>query len=260
MDINRYLNLVPTENARTLTRYIDGEEVQVESNYMKYLEAVLKHMTLLGDTVDSFNLAFDINNAAGNQLDIIGELVGVKRLLPFVPLTGSREMDDDEFRVIILMKIFRNEWDGTMEGAAKAYQSSFRDFAGITFWDDGVCHVNIGIRAESGTRIAEILNSSGVLLVPAGVGKTVSIVDNDIIIEFVFGTAIASARGNVKGYLYDTYSEYYPGNKIVSNVEWRYVRELQPWEIVHDDYNRLRWAQWNNGKWVYKNELVWRIN
>lgn len=171
MDVNEYLNLVPTENSQ-------------KPKFMAFLEAVLNNGISMGVACNSMGEAFDITNAAGNQLDIIGELVGVSRLLPFVPLLGTREMDDNEYRVFIMMKIFRNEWDGTTESAVKIYQSAFQNIAGIEFRDDGVCHVVVNVRFSGETRLAELLNSTGTLLIPAGVSMTVNVVDNDAIIDF----------------------------------------------------------------------------
>jgi len=227
MDINKYLNLVPTENSRKLIRIIDGEEVQVDSNFMKFVKAVLNHAVLLGDTTDSIGDAFDLMNAAGNQLDVIGELVGVSRLLSFVPLIGDRRMDDDEYRVFIFMKIFRNEWDGTMEGAINIYKSAFKDVVRIEFYDDGDCHVNVSTFVWS-TRLAQILNSIGVLLIPAGVGKTVNVV-NEITIEVGIFDGIIGTRSELTVPAVD--SESFNVEDIedlnVENLQWRYVRRIE---------------------------------
>ena len=216
MDINKYLNLVPTENSQN-------------PKFMAFLESILNHTIGLGMTNESFMDAFDITNAAGKQLDIIGELVGVSRLLPFVPLLGTREMTDDEYRVFIFMKIFRNEWDGTMESAVNIYQSAFQNVVRIEFYDDDSCHVLINIYAQGDTRIAEILNSTGTMLIPAGVGKTVNVVDNEVVIQFRVEVAVTGCVTKESPVTIDDESFLVRDieDMYVSDLEWRYVRRLE---------------------------------
>lgn len=218
MDINKYLNLIPTNNSRC-------------PHYMQYVESILRNMILLGNTNDSLNgESFDITNAAGNQLDIIGRLVGADRILPFVPLTGTREMNDEEFRLVILMKIFRNEWDGTSERAVEIYNSAFKNVADIEFYDDGDCHVTINLRVSGETRFAEILNSSNTLLVPAGVGMTVNVIDSMVSVDFYGCISPVGELLRQDAIIYDDDERMNVGDieeLYVENFEWRYVRFIQ---------------------------------
>ena len=66
MDIEKYKLLIPNENYR-------------KEKYMKFVEAVLTPVMNQGSLVESMEQAFDIYNAAGDQLDILGELVGIDR-------------------------------------------------------------------------------------------------------------------------------------------------------------------------------------
>lgn len=217
MDLNEYLELPTSCN-------LD------KPKFMAYLEAVLTPAVQLGDVNESIGDAFDITNAAGNQLDILGELVGVDRLLPYTPLVGTREMSDEEYRVILMMKIFRNEWDGTMDGAVKIYQSAFQNIADISFYDDGVCHVVVSVREAEETRIANILDSTDTLLIPEGVSKTVNVYDNGVAVDFTFGTGVISAVCVQSVYTesnFDRDTVYHIGNTLVSEVEERIVGDLE---------------------------------
>lgn len=214
MDVNEYLNLVPTENFN-------------KPKFMAYLEAVLNNAVGLGVLTESIGSSFDIANAAGQQLDIIGEMVGVGRVLSFIPFIGTREMTDDEYRVIILMKILRNEWDGTMEGAVEIYKNAFGDDVRVEFYDDGDCHVSVSLYVWS-TRLAQILNSTGVLLIPAGIGKTVNVV-NEIHMDVGVYTEIVCTMSKQTVLAVDSNS-FDVGDiqdLFVSDLEWRYVRRIQ---------------------------------
>ena len=161
MDKNDYLNLVPSDGSGKL-------------KFMSFLDAILDHAIALGSTNESIGEAFDLSNAAGNQLDIIGDMVGVSRLLSYVPENGTREMDDDEYRLAIQLKIARNEWDGTNGGAIDIYSDIFGEDISVTYEDNQDMSVNVIIDGFFTTREAEILNATGTLLVPAGITKTIT--------------------------------------------------------------------------------------
>lgn len=57
---------------------------------------------------------FNVENAIGKQLDIIGEYVGLKRELNFQPTTASPVLDDDDYRTLIRASIIKNTWKGTI--------------------------------------------------------------------------------------------------------------------------------------------------
>lgn len=160
MDINRYL-ILPT--SKNLGR----------PKFMGYLEAVLEHMVALGVAGESIGSAFDVQNAAGSQLDVIGELVGLPRLLPYLPATGTREMDDDEYRLALMMKIARNEWDGTNESAVEIIRNYAAGEMSISFVDNQDSTVDYSITGTDSTRLIEIFNAANLLLVPSGVSSTI---------------------------------------------------------------------------------------
>lgn len=165
MDVKEYLNLVPVFNGS-------------KPKFMAFLSSILEHPASLGNVAEDIDYAFYIHNAAGKQLDIIGDLIGVDRLLSYVPSSGSREMSDEEYRIAILMTIARNEWDGSQEGAERVYDDIMDGIAKISFYDDGECNVEIGVVGD--TRTASIMNSVDVFLVPAGVSKHVTVTSGQI--------------------------------------------------------------------------------
>lgn len=91
--------------------------------------------------------AFDLDTAAGVQLDAVGKWVGHDRnvkeplpdvyfswdmeglgwdqgvwLGPYDPLEGIVSLDDDHFRLMLRARIASNHWDGTFEDAARILQ------------------------------------------------------------------------------------------------------------------------------------------
>ena len=127
----------------------------------------------LSELVNSFVEAFDLENAGGQQLDIIGNLIGASRVLNYAPGEGERSMDDDEFKLVLKLTIAQNIWDGTLGSLGPLYKNIFGDSASIRYKDNQDMTVDIDVFGDISTREAEILRNSGLLLVPAGVGKNV---------------------------------------------------------------------------------------
>lgn len=118
---------------------------------------------------------FDVDTAVGNQLDIIGEWVGISRNLtvpltnvyfsfdtpglgfdegtwqgPFDPGTGLVSLPDDPYRNLIKATIAENSWDGTTESAVSIWNSVFAS-EGITIAieDYGDMTISLGIISSS---------------------------------------------------------------------------------------------------------------
>ena len=146
----------------------------LKPKYMAFVRLILSHLLALGATVDSILFAFDLDNAAGVNLDTIGEIVGMNRLLPYVPTSGTRILTDDEYRMLIRLKIARNAWDGRNERVQEIYRTVFPTLA-IEYTDNQDMTVTLTVKGGVYNREAEIMTLSGALLVPAGVGYRVVI-------------------------------------------------------------------------------------
>jgi hypothetical protein len=71
---------------------------------------------------------FDVDTAVGNQLDILGMLIGQSRTLSFEPTDGSSPtMDDEGYRKVLKLKSYFNYWDGQTSSIYEAWDSIFPD-------------------------------------------------------------------------------------------------------------------------------------
>jgi hypothetical protein len=78
------------------------------------------------DTIEGNNAAFDIETAEGAQLDIIGRIVNLNRVLPFQPSDGTEPvMTDDVYRIALKAKIIFNQWDGTIPSLREKWKFLF---------------------------------------------------------------------------------------------------------------------------------------
>lgn len=137
MILDDYLNLITSEH-REKPNY--KAMVSFGASVYVYLQGLLGSMIPL----------FDVDIAAGDQLDIIGKWVGITRNVK-IPITGVyfswdadaslgwdygtwqghlaptdlNSLPDDAYRLLIKAKIAANQWDGTTDGAYAIWESVF---------------------------------------------------------------------------------------------------------------------------------------
>ena len=108
---------------------IGGDDNALIDTYRKLLTSEYRHSpkliswllwllnegTSYTNFIQMFVKAFDLDVAVGDQLDTIGRLVGVKRLLEFIPSGGeSPLLDDETYRFLIKATIIKNTWKGKL--------------------------------------------------------------------------------------------------------------------------------------------------
>lgn len=83
--------------------------------FKAWVTLLLTPLVDLQEFANNLHTYFDIDTAVGKQLDMLGEVIGITRVLPFQP---SREgvdplLDDEHYRFLLKSQIIRNHWDGT---------------------------------------------------------------------------------------------------------------------------------------------------
>ena len=73
----------------------------------------------LGSIFDDY---FDLDNATGVQLDVIGEMIGQERKVNF---TNSGVLDDDGYRILLKTKIIKNYWKGSISDLRLLWNNLF---------------------------------------------------------------------------------------------------------------------------------------
>ena len=191
MDINEYMDLIPTENSKPVE--VDG--VQKTSNFMRFLESVLSPIMDLQSVVTNHR-AHSAKSAAGAQLDVVGSIIGVSRALPYVPASGNPNMTDDEYLLAVQLRIAQESWDGENETAAEIYQRVVGEAINIDYEDnlDGTMTINVDVEGQA---IAQIFSSTSEFLVPAGVDVTIGVNDKPAAETCYFGIAVLGEEYNL---------------------------------------------------------------
>lgn len=135
-----YLNLITSEH-------------QDKPNYMKTVALDVAVQVRVQNLLDSMIGLFDIDNATGAQLDVIGKWAGISRNIS-IPIAGVffswdaaptlgwdygswqdtvgqaniTSLPDDAYRNMIRAKIAANKWDGTTDGAYAIWDEIFPQF------------------------------------------------------------------------------------------------------------------------------------
>ena len=101
-------------------------EYKTRPRLTSWLLCLLSEGLTYKNTVQEFLDAFNLDTAEGVQLDIIGRIVGVDRLLSFHPVSGdSPLMNDSTYRMVIKAKIIQNTWKGTLDELYEAWAVLF---------------------------------------------------------------------------------------------------------------------------------------
>lgn len=106
-DITRYLKLITSEHSG-------------KPKFTGLLTSVLEKADIAVD----FDSAFDIDTAVGVQLDVLGIILGVSRILNFQPSDGSSSiLIDNDYRSLLKAKIIMNQWNGELGTLSDALSS-----------------------------------------------------------------------------------------------------------------------------------------
>lgn len=111
--LDHYLNLVTSEH-------------RDKKKFMATVEALLRHSDDIFEAGIYVDDEFDLDEAVGAQEDVLGEIVGTERTLPYVPHTSATQvMDNESYRIMLKSKIAKNAWKGGIEDLEEIWNILF---------------------------------------------------------------------------------------------------------------------------------------
>ena len=153
-NFEQYANVLPPA-AQTLEYYLGlvTSEYQTSPKMLDWLTVNLQLLLDIAVCANSMPAAFDIDLAVGAQLDVLGSLAGVSRIVPFQPSNGvSPVLDDTTYRMLIKARSMQNHWDGKIASLLSIWKQLFPG-ALMLFYDQQNMSVNIYI----GTALTSIM-------------------------------------------------------------------------------------------------------
>ncbi|PXV60875.1 Protein of unknown function [Dyella jiangningensis] len=181
-DVSQYTGLITSEHAD-------------KPKFSAMVAAVAQCFVDQQNALGGFIPAFDLDQAVGDQLDIIGLWVGVSRRVntpltgvyfsfditgvgfdqgvwqgPFDPSTEVTLLDDDTYRTLIRAKIGANHWDGTLGSSAAILNQIFESGTHVFIQDNQDMTMTIGVSGTIPSAILLALLKGGYIpLKPEGV-------------------------------------------------------------------------------------------
>lgn len=164
--------------------YLGGDDNELLDGYRRLLTSEYKTrprltswlLWLLSEgltyknTVQEFLDAFNLDTAEGVQLDIIGRIVGVDRLLSFHPVSGdSPLMNDSTYRMVIKAKIIQNTWKGTLDELYEAWAVLFPEVRYFQIQDLQDMTYNVVIMGAFTPLERELIANGHIIPKPEGV-------------------------------------------------------------------------------------------
>lgn len=180
VDVSKYQALVTSEHSD-------------KPKFMALVTGVAQFFVDLQNLMASMPGLFDLDVAVGQQLDVVGQWVGVSRQLeipltgvffsfgveglgfgqgtwlgPFDPTDQLTSLGDDAYRQLIRAKIMANSWDGTIPGAYAAYEKLLAGTgAKVIIFDNCDMSIAIGIMGDPDPVTLSLI-TSGILPLKPG--------------------------------------------------------------------------------------------
>lgn len=148
--------------------------------YNSFVETFLKLISPSNDCLLSFDEIFNFEKAVGDQLDKIGEIIGVGRELPISDPDIPPVLTDDLYRVVLKARIYANFWDGTMEGLISIVDKTFPEVAYQIVDGQDMSMQFVIIVPDSDPALIALLLQGYILPKPSGVRITYTVQSNPL--------------------------------------------------------------------------------
>lgn len=149
-------------------------EFQTSPNFLATVSALVQAFVDQQNLLAQFPALFTVTLAVGDQLDKIGAWVGVSRYLT-QDIDGVSTLTDVEYRVLILLYIAANNWDGTVPGIYAIWNAILAPYLGPIIVVDNQ-DMTMGIYLldiPSNLLLLGMLANGYFTLRPAGVGVNI---------------------------------------------------------------------------------------
>jgi len=159
MTVNDYIALITPQH-------------RSKPKYIAWLTVAVNMIIDAQNFILSLDAAFDVDNAVGAQLDVLGQILGLNRLLNFQPSSGSALMPDSYYKVALKTKILSNTWDGTRESYQKMIDTLFPDDQAIIFDNQDMSIIILYASGAADTYMLELFAHGYLFPRPSAVSAT----------------------------------------------------------------------------------------
>ena len=144
-------------------------EYQMATNFKAWLEHNVDVVKDGMTAANQLNNDFDIDFATGDQLDIIGDILGQSRTLTFQPTDGTEPILEDEmYRKVLKAKVVLNHWDGQLYSIEQKLNSIFPDTQ-IVIVDNQDMSITVSVSGDISTLIQDMIENDMIIPRPQAV-------------------------------------------------------------------------------------------
>lgn len=155
-DNKKYIDLITSEHFN-------------KPKFKSYVKTFLDMLSPAVNCYNEYDILFVLDTAVGDQLDILGDLVGIGRDLPLDNPAIPSTLDDEHYRKVIRSKIYFNHWDGTREGLERVIEAVFPDLFFELVDDQDMSYEITIIDPEYDPVVVALLEAGYILPKPSGV-------------------------------------------------------------------------------------------
>lgn len=165
-----------------IQRYLDEIEAQHQGSpkYMATLTMLLEKLDAAHQMMKDMPAAFDVTNAVGSQLDILGEIVGTDRRHLPLDIAGAAELlDDDSFRRAIQAKIIQNQWDGTGGRFDEIWKGAFGNMIDVSWQDNQDMSIDLYLIGDIPLDLIRLIQRGYYIPKPMGVSMGIIVTSRE---------------------------------------------------------------------------------
>lgn len=157
--IQPYLN-------RITSQYAD------KPRFMGWLTALLEKVEPAHGVSETMAGCFDVSTATGSQLDVIGEIVGMSRVITD-QFTNSdenaKEFDDAQYRRLVQTKIIANQWNGQQGSITEVWENAMDESLRAVYHDNQDMTITVDLIGDYQPLDVELVLRGFIVPKPMGV-------------------------------------------------------------------------------------------
>ena len=135
----------------------------------------VKDIFEIGVYMDDF---FDLDEATGAQEDVLGQIVGQSRQMPFELIaTGTNVLDNEDYRTLLKAKIAKNLWKGGIADLEETWQNLFGER--IKIKDNQDMTIEVQLTDVPTVAVQELILRGQVVPKPQSVGLNYNVIRQD---------------------------------------------------------------------------------
>lgn len=143
---------------------------RTKPKFIAWLTATLNKLNAATTLAEAMDMSFDLDQAEGVQLDILGEVIGQNRQVNFQPTDGSSPiLVDDYYRTLLKAKVVKNLWKGQVNELQPIWETLFPG-GQIIIRDNQDMTMDVGILGDVPLTVRDLVKYGYIVPKPQSVG------------------------------------------------------------------------------------------